>query len=354
MKGTFWNATDETFHLDEMSVHFVDILCWRLIYFGFWTGLFVVAFILHIFVVAPQKRKTSIYRLHLIAIPLTIIFNINQIMFWYVTFRITWFKPEEFANKAAVNYMVMLNELLIHFVPLLGESTLILQFATFFPRPLYSIWARSGILAPFAILLAARLGISIASATFVIRSWNYTSAVPYSPFPIVKFTDWLMKARITALIEYILGMIYCFMASAFLLYKAYKFVHLSKMTFRTPIERKLRFLTEAIFMCFLPPTALTIAGVTARMKPSASMVNSLYQQQNITSALVNISVLFALFATSWSNVRAYADEKIASQKSARNDSDIMVDSIVLVESDNESSSSNQNHLFQAHERMSKQ
>lgn len=351
MLGTFWNESDQTFQIDEMSTYFFYVVCWRMIYFGFWAGLFLVVFILHIFLTSPNRRKTSIYHLHMIILPITIIFNIDQIVFWYKSFIYAWLKPgQDLGSKDAVNYLVISNELLIHILPLLAESTLLLQIASFFPRPLYSIRFRFGIFAPFALLLTTRLTLSITSATFVIRAWNSTYTIPSAPFPVIKFTDWLEKARITALIEYILGMVYCLFASTFLLYKAYNFVHSSKLSHRPPIERKLRFLTEAIFMCFLPPAALTIAGVSTRLKHSSSMGKPLYQQQRITSGLVNISVLFALLATTWSSVRTFADEKIASQKSTRNEPDAMVDSVLLVESDIDSASSN-NHIFLAHNNL---
>ena len=240
---------------------------------------------------------------------------------------------------------MILNELLIHFVPLLAESTLLLQISSFFPRPLYSILFRFGVLAPFAVLLISRLGLSIANANLIIRAWNSNHEYSNSPFPVITFTHWLDKARIFALTEYALGMIYCIMASSFLLYKAYNFVHSSKITFLPPIKRKLRFLTEAIFMCFLPPAALTIAGLTTRIQPSLSMGKPLYQQQNTTSILVNVSVLCALLATSWSSVRTFADEKIASHRSVHDESEAIVNEIPLaVKNDNESSSTN-NHQY---------
>ena len=86
-------------------------------------------------------------------------------------------------------------------------------------------------------------------------------------------------------------------------------------------------------MCFLPPAALTIAGVAARMKKTSNMGKTLYEQEKVVSSLVNVSVLFALLATTWSSIRTYADEKIASQKLSGKEQNAMVDSIPLVESE---------------------
>lgn len=302
MGGTYWNDESSTFEYDEQASVMAYFNVFRLILCSAWLGAMTVVAMAYFYLPKKERRATKLFRLQGTCVVLAILYNASETgNVLYRLNSLTYLASQNMdyrwycAWRSAGHFAE-------HAIPILSDCALLFRISSFYPRPIHSRKARLLILSPFWFLLGSRTILTFLLTAFLLVQW--LSGLQFYAYDALLIWDppvWSYDAySATTVLEFSLGSVFCVAASTLLLFKAYQLAK-SRISFnnKARMKERMQFFAEALLMCCVPPIFLNIAAPVQLLAFS----NYAYYRETGT-LLVNVTVIFSILATSWSNIRA--------------------------------------------------
>jgi len=307
--NTFYNTTDEHFHIDPIEVYDLHKCVWRLVCNSTWLGTFSIAFILFILLSTRRQRRSILFSIQTGLIILTIVYNSTALANADLRFKIAWIKEENRNKYWNFARLDVANLSLEHWITILADGSLLFHIIpTFFPSKQFNKKQQFVYLFPFLIIMAARIALTISNSYFSWMTQKDIEWVPNRSSPLPYGTRWMGAMENTSKAEYILAGTYNIFISAFLLFKAYTISEAKSQIdskFLRPIYpteilfKSAKFVQEAVLMCYTLPIVFRFVVVGL-----LSCSNNKYcYDRELSLTVINTSVICSIFATTWSSIK---------------------------------------------------
>lgn len=306
--NTFYNTTDQHFHIDPVEVYDLHKCVWRLVCNSSWLGTFTIAFILFILLSTRRQRRSILFSIQCGLFILAIGYNSSALANADLRFKMAWIKQEDRQKYWSIARLDVANLSLEHWITILADGSLLFHIIpTFFPSKHFNKQQRLICLLPFLIIMMARVALTLANSYFSWMSEKEIEWVPNRSIPLPSGTRWTDVMDNTAKAEYILAGIYSIVISAFLLFKSYTILEAkSKMDneFSGPVYpisialKSAKMTQEAVLMCYTLPIVFRFVVVGLLDCPSKYCYD-----REISLTIINTSVICSIFATTWSTIR---------------------------------------------------
>lgn len=156
--STFYNSTDQFFHIDPTEVDDLQKCIWRLVCNATWLGTFSITFILFILLSTKRQRKSILFSIQCGLFILTIIYNSTALTNANSRFNMVWIEEEDQNKYWNFARLDVANLSLEHWITILADGSLLVHIlGSFFPSDRFKNQQRLIYVLPFLIIMVARI-----------------------------------------------------------------------------------------------------------------------------------------------------------------------------------------------------